>query len=133
MGFRHAVGKAILAAALALAASGCLTVGDDSGPILHVELFWDERVDSESFRGGTCHSADVYDMDWSLLDAQGREVAGDDEPCANAIEVFDMLPGEYELEIKGYDRDRNETWSVTCSGLLIARFDSDWACDIQAD
>ena len=45
------------AAVLAVAASGCLTVGDDTGPILHIELFWDERPGSTSFSGGSCHSA----------------------------------------------------------------------------
>ena len=122
-----------LAALLATAATGCLTVGDDTGPILHIELFWDERTGSDSFRGGTCHSADVDTMDWSLRDERGREVAGRDERCADAIDVIDMLPGEYELVVKGYDEDEQELWDVTCTGLLVLRFDMAFACDVQAD
>ena len=136
-GAMHAMVRKLTAGALLvgvmLSATGCLTVGDDTGPILHVELFWDERPASTSFRGGTCHSADVYDMDWSLKDEQGREVAGQDEVCADAIDVVDMVPGEYSLDVKGYDRAGTEIWSVTCSGLLVARFDAAWACDVQAD
>lgn len=129
----EALRKALVMVLFVLGASGCLTVGDDTGPILHIELFWDERTGSSSFLGGTCHSADVDAMDWALRDADGREVAGQSEVCADAIEIGDMLPGEYELDVKGFDAAGVELWSVTCSGLLVVRFDMAFACDVLAD
>ena len=72
-------------------------------------------------------------MDWSLEDAEGQEVAGRGEVCADAIDVLDMLPGEYSLAVKGYDPADAELWSITCPKLLVLRFDAAWACDVQAD
>src|SRR5688500_16607325 len=65
----------LVAALLALLSlsSSCLTVADDEGPILSVELYWDEEADS-GFEGGTCESAGVDEMEWTLLDENGDEV-----------------------------------------------------------
>jgi hypothetical protein len=60
--------SAVTGLLLCAAASGCLTVADDEGPILTILLFWDERPDdTESFVSGTCNSADVDVMEWRLI------------------------------------------------------------------
>ena len=55
-----------LALALATAATGCLDFSDNEGPIMSIELFWDERPDGSGFIGGTCESAGVTTMSWKL-------------------------------------------------------------------
>lgn len=116
--------------------SGCLTVADDEGPILSIELYWDEDTTNET-SWGTCDTAGVEDMQWELIDSSGEVVAsndgGDDlQPCYNAIDVIDPAPGEYTLVISGFDEDREELWSVECSGMEVLRFDIAYRCDIES-
>jgi len=122
--------------------SGCLTVVDDDGPILSIELFWDSRPDNSTFVEGTCFDGDVRRMEWRLIDSEsGDVVAMRSEPCANGIDVIDPDPGEYELELTGYRRvlaaEGEEPideplWNVTCTGLTVLRFDVAYECDIEA-
>lgn len=123
----------VLCALASFALGACLTVGDDQGAVLRIELFWDERVGSSSFHGGTCHSAGVERMDWSLRDDSGAEVAGNEEVCADTIDVLDSVPGRYELSITGYDENDDEKWRAKCTELLVLRFDVGYRCDIDAD
>jgi len=116
--------------------SGCLTVADDEGPILSVELYWDEEPGS-GFEGGTCESADVEEMEWTLLDDNGDEVqtslSGDRDSihhCYNAIDILGLDPGTYRLEITGYDSDGNARWSETSGELQVLRFDVSYRFDI---
>lgn len=118
---------------LPLGLAACLTVGDDQGAVLRIELFWDERVGTSAFDAGTCHSAGVERMDWSLHDENGEEVAGNEEVCADTIDVLDSVPGEYELSITGYDDNGDEQWRGKCTKLLVLRFDVGYRCDIDAD
>ena len=57
-----------LALALATAATGCLDFSDNEGPMMSIELFWDERPDVATFIGGTCESAGVATMRWRLVE-----------------------------------------------------------------
>ena len=120
---------------LCAAASGCLTVADDEGPILSIELFWDERPDDDMFVGGTCNGADVEWMEWKLIrhqDGKDEVVAERDEPCANAIDVLEPDRGDYTLEVTGRTEDGEALWNVECTGLTVLRFDVAYECDIEA-
>jgi hypothetical protein len=116
--------------------TGCLTVADDEGPILSIELYWDEDLDS-SESWGTCDSAGVEEMQWELIDSAGEVVASNDggedlQPCYNAIDVIDPAPGEYSLVISGFDDAREELWYVECSEMEVLRFDIAYRCNIEA-
>ena len=122
---------------LAFAGAGCLTVADDEGPILSVELYWDEEPE-RGFVGGTCETAGVDTMEWHLLDADGEEVetnvstARDStHRCYNAIDILGLPPGTYRLEITGYDEDNIERWTQTSGELKVLRFDVTYAFDIS--
>jgi hypothetical protein len=128
----------LVAALLALLSlsSSCLTVADDEGPILSVELYWDEEADS-GFEGGTCESAGVDEMEWTLLDENGDEVqtslSGDRDsihPCYNAIDILGLDPGTYRLEITGYDENELPRWTETSGELQVLRFDVSYRFDI---
>jgi hypothetical protein len=120
-----------VALVLATAASGCLDFTDDEGPVMSVELFWDQRPDEARFVGATCGQAGVDEMHWTLTRVDDGTVAVDrSEPCANGIDIIDPRPGEYELELTGLDDDGKKVWGTTCVGLSVLRFDSGFACDI---
>ena len=148
-----------IAALLGLAfAPGCLTVSDDQGPTLSIEIFWDAKPESSTFRGSDCYGAQVDKMSWLLwrgsdetctaaMEAEGQcrradleedgvesfePWAGDDDNCRNAIDVIDPTPGVYELDLTGYDEDGNDAWKATCSGLTVLRFDVAYECDVPA-
>ena len=121
-----------------LALSGCLTVDDDEGPIMAIDLYWDARPETQSFFGGTCFEAGVHWMEWTLYRADtDEEVAMRSEPCRDGIDVIDPRPGEYRLEIAGLDEDDQIVWEATCprdrdSSFTVLRFDVAYACDIIA-
>jgi len=143
---------------LASLCGGCLTIGNN-GPILSVELFWDDSTTSSTdFHGQDCEGVDVDRMEWALwhgtnepctsadqdhgdcrpADAEQDGVSsfwlvGSDEgKCKSAIDVLDAKPGYYELDITGYDKSGDSLWKATCSGLTVLRFDVAYACDIPA-
>jgi hypothetical protein len=135
----------VLALLLAPAASGCLALTDDDGPVLSIELYWDARPFTADFFRGTCRQADVRWMEWTLykveFDRRGRprevEVASRSEPCADGIDVIEPEPGEYWLNITGLDRDDRPVWQADCpmsedATLPVLRFDVAYACDIRA-
>lgn len=121
---------------LCAVAPGCLTIADDDGPILSVELYWDARPDdADKFVGGTCHTAGVESMEWKLIKHENDKdtvVAQGDEQCANAIDVIEPDWGEYTLEVTGRDADDEPLWNVECAGLRVLRFDVGYECDIEA-
>jgi hypothetical protein len=59
--------SAVTVLLLCVAASGCLTVANDDGPILAIDLYWDARPETDAFVAGTCNSADVARMEWGLF------------------------------------------------------------------
>jgi hypothetical protein len=125
---------------LAFAGTGCLTVADDEGPILSVDLYWDEEPDN-GFVGGTCETAGVEEMEWHLLDANDEEVEtnisdarGSARPCYNAIDILGLAPGTYRLVVSGFDEDGVMRWRMTRSAELnVLRFDVAYALDIRED
>lgn len=126
-----------------LLAGGCLTIGDEESAILHIELYWDEEPGLPDFEPGSCHSADVNRIDWSLRDENGDEVVGDRDDCRNAIEIIDLPPGEYSLYIEGFrqtgtdpltgDPILTRLWVETCTQMRILRFDEGYYCDIDPE
>lgn len=130
----------VVGAALSALASGCLTLDDDDGPILSIDLYWDERPDSSGFVGSTCNEAGVQWMEWTLYrieDGERVEVDSRSEECADLLEVVEPRPGDYELDITGIDGDEQAKWSVTCGEpgayLTIVRFDVAYFCEIEAE
>lgn len=127
---------AVLGLLLCAGASGCLTVADDDGPILSIELYWDESPGNDGFEGGTCRGAGVDEMEWRLIlhqDGKDDEVVAErTEKCANAIDVLEPERGNYTLELTGRDEDGAELWNVECTGLTVLRFDVAYECDIEA-
>jgi hypothetical protein len=126
---------------------GCLTVADDDGPIMSIELLWDALPERQGFLAATCETAGVASMSWTLYplvpdpdsdpDApdliRGTSVADGDEPCADAIDVIDPSAGAYELELVGFDGDDEAVWAVDCTDLRVTRFDVAYECDVPAD
>lgn len=127
---------AVLGLLLCAGASGCLTVADDEGPILSIELYWDERPESRTFEGGTCRSAGVDEIEWRLLlhhpGEKDEVVAERTQACTNAIDVLEPDRGEYTLELTGRDDDGAALWNVECTRLTVLRFDVTYECDIDA-
>ena len=131
----------MVGAALSVLATGCLSLADDEGPILSIDLFWDARPDSSAFEGTTCDEAGVAWMEWTLYrieeDGDRVEVDSNSERCADLLEVIEPRPGDYELDITGIDEDEQAKWSVTCGEpgayLTIVRFDVAYFCEIEAE
>jgi predicted nucleic acid-binding Zn-ribbon protein len=130
----------VVGAGLCALAAGCLTLADDDGPTLAIDLYWDDRPGDPEFDGVTCDEADVEWMEWTLYrieDGKRVEVDSRSERCADLLEVIEPRPGDYELDITGIDDRDQALWSVTCGEpgayLTIVRFDVAYICDIHAD
>lgn len=121
-------------ALLSVALAACVIVSDDdSGPVLGIELFWDEVTAGDTFLGGTCYSADVEEMSWALSAEDGFVVADRElQACRDRIEVSEIEPGEYTLDITGFDGDGEPRWRTHCTGLVIVRFNELYGCDIHS-
>jgi hypothetical protein len=123
-----------IALLLATAASGCLDFTGHQATVMSVELYWDEQPGTAAFAGGTCRSAGVDTMTWSLTRVDtGKKVAGDTEPCTNGLDVLDPAPADYTLKISGNDKNGKTLWAATCKGLAVLRFDVGYSCDIDAN
>lgn len=116
-----------------VALSGCLTASDE-GPIMSVGLYWDQEP-GKAFVGGDCLGAGVSSMEWKLSFAGpdgDEEIARGEEACANDIDVIDPEPGEYTLEVTGFDALGRPLWGDDCTGLIITRFDVAYLCDLKS-
>lgn len=116
-----------------LTATGCVLGDDTDGPILAVDLSWD-RAASARFSPGSCESAGVIWMNWTLRDSDGevRDDSGDDGvPCESGFNFFGLRPGVYELEVEGLVDDDVVTWSERCSDLRLDRFDKLYSCRVN--
>jgi hypothetical protein len=135
-----------IALMLGTLAGGCFDLSDSRGPVMSVDLCWDEQP-GDGFKGGncahsnndgTCDTAGVTHMTWSLkpvipgmnIDSI-KEVAGASESCANGIDIVEPSPGAYTLEITGQNSDGEMLWQHTCKGLDVLRFDIGYECDID--
>lgn len=125
---------------LALASSSCLDAED--GVDMTVYLYWDQRSDSDSFRPATCRIAGVERMEWTLVrQADGEQVAegvdfccdGPERDCGESIDwvlISEPSPGDYTLNITGFDHANAALWGAKCDGLRVTRFDETYSCDI---
>lgn len=125
---------AVAVIGIAFTASGCIMGGDSGEPVLAVDLYWDENPRADRFAGGTCSTAGVTWMEWKLVDDSGDAVVESDpsgEPCQDGFNFENVGPGDYELELRGYDDQDAELWSTVCTALSLDRFDRLYACDID--
>lgn len=145
------LGREIIAALAALLLTGCFGSDNDERPVLGIDLEWDTRIDDDRFSGGFCDDPqpEVRWMEWSLVAealsedeltdeeidslGPGGVVTGGSEDCAEGIDIFDMQPGRYRLEVDGYDEDDVKLWSSACDQIDVRRFDVLYVCDIWAD
>jgi hypothetical protein len=133
----------LYAVALLLAAvtSGCFDFSGNGGPLMSVELCWDEKP-GDTFVGddcvrtgqGTCSSAGVTQMSWTLTQVEsGKTVAsGTNAKCKSGMDIVDPAPGRYTLKISGTDKDGNMLWQSSCKGLDVLRFDIAYECNVDA-
>ena len=119
-----------LALALATAATGCLDFSDNEGPIMSIELFWDERPDGSRLHRRHVRERGVETMQWSLRNSNGKEVATRKEACANGIDVVDPKPGTYHLQITGSDEEQQPGVDRDVHGLERAALRRRLQCDI---
>lgn len=130
--------KAMLCLSLCAAlfgASGCVLGRNSDDPVLSVDLLWDESATTR-FSEGTCDSADVSWMTWTLRDADGKTIRKndkDDTDCQPGFDFFDLEPGTYSLTITGYDADDKPLWASKCTKLTLDRFDTLYECQIDQD
>jgi hypothetical protein len=118
---------------LAVWSSGCLDLSGHQAVVMSLNLAWDEDTQTSDFQSGTCNSAGVKSMTWSLTRSDTKEeVASNTEPCANGIDVIDPSPAEYTLKVTGTDSNGDTLWHSTCKGLRVLRFDVSYDCDVDA-
>ncbi len=121
---------------LATASSGCLDFTSQQNTVMSVDLYWDEQTASGDFSGGTCKSAGVSTISWTLTRADnGDEVASNKDmskKCVNGIDFIDQPAAQYTLKITGQDANGDTLWNATCKGLAVLRFDVGYECDIDA-
>jgi len=124
----------LMLSALATLTTGCFAV-NDKGPVVSVELFWDEQPNSQRFSPGDCGSAGVDTMEWSLLQVDGknkREVDAYEGACVDGIDIMYPPPGEYVLKVVGKDEQGKKLWNDECSMLWVSRFDVLYDCNISS-
>jgi hypothetical protein len=136
------VAQYAIALALAAAASGCFDFSGTGGPLMSIELCWDEKPgtgfvgsDCVNTGQGTCESAGVTNMKWSLTRADNGEVVAQsvaNAKCKSGMDVVDPAPGRYTLSISGTDKDGTVAWKSSCKGLDVLRFDIGYECNVDA-
>jgi hypothetical protein len=131
-----------LPALLLTATLGACSDGDDHVD-LAIDLYWDTDSDTDIFRGASCSTAGVDRMEWRLLNIDDDEQVEEgvdyccpgNGPCQAAIDsvlILDPKPGEYALDIRGFDADDTERWGSVCDELVITRLDEAYRCEIPA-
>ena len=111
--------------------SGCVFGEESDPPVLTVELYW--QYDERTRHDYSCGSVPVAAAEWRLVDSEGEEVANlskDDEECDNTIRFLDLDPGDYELEVGGYNEAGDKAWEATCP-VWVDRFDRLFECTIN--
>ncbi len=124
-----------LALALTLTLPGCLGSSNSSRPVLSVDLMWDDNTSPTAFNAGSCQSAGVANVVWTLTKVGEKTPAkaspSGGESCENGFDFFDLPPGTYDLTITGYDSSDTDVWKTTkCTGLRIEAFDDAFRCDM---
>jgi hypothetical protein len=116
-----------------MSTAGCVLGRNSDDPVLSVDLLWD-KSETSRFSEGTCESADVAWMEWTLKDKGGdvvRRNDKDDTDCQAGFDFFDLDPGTYTLTVTGYDEADEARWASKCTGLTLERFDTLYECEIE--
>jgi hypothetical protein len=100
-------------------------------------LYWQVRSGSHNNGGGDqrCEDSGVETMTFTLTDTDSNQVVVQNEDsdagrqCQNGFDFVDVGPGDYRLDVKGFDADGNQLWSGTCD-VSLGRFDRLYDCDI---
>lgn len=125
------VGPAVALLWLAMGSGGCVFGEESEPPVLTVELYWEYDIRSNHDWG--CGTVPVGAAEWHLRNADGevlQELGPDDETCKNTLRFLDLDPGQYDLEVAGYNEDGDKAWEGTCS-LATDRFDRLAECTIH--
>lgn len=123
---------------MALSVSGCVLGRNSDDPVLSIDLLWDESATSR-FSEGSCDSADVAWMEWTLKNKSGKTVRKhdeDDTDCQPGFDFFDLEPGTYSLTVQGYaeiDGKDVLTWESKCTQLSLDRFDTLYECRVEQE
>ncbi len=135
LGLVQVMALPLAGASMILGASGCI-VGNDSGPpVLAVDLFWDENPKADRFSEGTCQSAGVTSMDWTLTNSATKKTViastSGGVDCQDGFNFEKLGAGDYTLTVTGYDAKDKPLWTSTCTNLTLDRFDANYACDVD--
>jgi hypothetical protein len=116
---------------VSVTAGGCVLGNDNDRPVLAVDPLWD-LTPGDRFSGDTCRGAGVVYMTWEIQDDRGHTLkkSRDLEDC-EPLDFIGLVPGTYQLEIAGYDRDERKLWETTCSRLTLGRFDVLYPCEVD--
>ncbi len=120
--------------ALAVGLTGCVLGNDSDPPVLSVNLYWHLRGGSR-YSDESCEDSGVSQVEFSLTDTNTGDVVVQNEDsdegreCQPGFNFVDVGPGDYRLDVKGYDSDHNQLWSGSCD-LWLGRFDRVYDCDI---
>jgi hypothetical protein len=111
--------------------SGCVFGEESEPPVLTVELYW--QYDERTRHNESCDSVPVAATEWRLLDSDGEEIAElskDKMECDNTVNFLDLDPGDYKLEVGGYNEAGDKAWEATCP-VWVDRFDRLFECTIN--
>jgi hypothetical protein len=100
--------------------------------VLAVDVSWD-RSASDRFSDGSCESAGVVWINWELRSADGELLERSDEggeDCPPGFDFFDLRPGDYRLDLEGYDSSDTKRWQDRCR-LNLGRFDKLYTCPVE--
>lgn len=111
--------------------TGCVFGEESDPPVLSVDLYW--TYDERTRHNYSCDTVPVVASEWRLLDSEGKEVGAlskDEMACDNRINFLDLDPGDYELEVGGYNEAGDKAWEATCP-VWVDRFDRLFECTIN--
>jgi hypothetical protein len=111
--------------------TGCVFGEESDPPVLTVELYW--QYDERTRHNYSCQTVPVAATEWRMLDSDGDELASlskDEMECDNTLVFPDLDPGEYELEVGGYNEAGDKAWEATCP-VELDRFDRVWECTVN--
>jgi hypothetical protein len=112
---------------LSVSAAGCVVGSDDDSLVLAIDPEWDLSPGSTPL----CRLAGVDSMSWELRDSRGNSIRKVERDKCLALDFVGLVPGRYELEITGYDRDEVPRWKGTCDDLDLGRFDVIYVCPVD--
>ena len=109
--------------------TGCVFGEESDPPVLTIDLYW--AYDERSGHDYSC--ASVAAAEWHLFDSAGDEVSSlsrDAMECDDRINFLDLDPGDYELEVAGFNEAGDKAWGATCP-VWVDRFDRLFQCTVN--